>query len=486
MISKGFFKSTFIYTIVGSLPLAASLILLPFYTNALSTADFGLLAIYISFTLLVQILTSFNFDIAVATRYFEFKDDPVALKKFIGTIVAGLCLSGLLFSVIFTLTGEFLFGLFFREGSLHFFPYGLMSVLTAVCNGFFKTYSNLLINQGRTTRFFWSNILNFILTITISLAGLYMFPHSIEGPMWGRLLAGAGILILVVYFFSREFGLSLDLKLMRLNLAFSYPVVIYTIFVWVLSYIDRYIINNYMDKSDVGVYDFVVKCTFLIEFLQLGLNNSIYPKIFAAWKDQNLTGSSDEINKYHSAFTAVTILVVPSVSLLLVLAVPLVVLKPDYLTGLKFIPLLCAGYLFRGLFNMYVYPIYFFKKTALLPFLFFIIAVFQVSISILLIKNRGLEGAVYATILIKPIQLILLYMASRRFFTFRFNKIKLIGLPGTFLALMIVIDYFFREQLTFTILLELTIAAGLVYVVYRNEIREVYRKVFSKRPGFRD
>ena len=135
----------------------------------------------------------------------------------------------------------------FGEGAINFSPYGFMSVLTAICNGFFKTYSGLLINQQRAVRFFWINIFNFILTfIAISLVGLFLYPHTLIGPMWGRLLSGVGIFLLAFYFFYTEFGLVFQPKLLKAIFNFCLPVLIYFLMSWVLSYIDRYIINYFL------------------------------------------------------------------------------------------------------------------------------------------------------------------------------------------------------------------------------------------------
>ncbi|HOH08223.1 MAG TPA: oligosaccharide flippase family protein, partial [bacterium] len=81
MISKEFFKSSLVYSVVGALPLAASVLLLPFYTNLLSTADFGRLALYISFSFLIQILVSFGLDSYITVQHIEFKSDPALLRE---------------------------------------------------------------------------------------------------------------------------------------------------------------------------------------------------------------------------------------------------------------------------------------------------------------------------------------------------------------------------------------------------------------------
>ena len=215
MISKNFLKSSFIYTVIGALPLASSIILLPFYTNFLDTSDFGILAIYISFTFLIQIIVNFGFDVYIGIHFFEYKDNKEKLREYVGTVVVSLLVLGIFVTALSFLVGNFSFGILFQQKDITFFPYGFMSVLTAICNSFFKTYCSLLINQQSPVRFFWVNLFNFILTIAISLSGLYLYPHTLIGPMWGRLLSGVGIFLLALYFFATEFGLNFQTKLLK-------------------------------------------------------------------------------------------------------------------------------------------------------------------------------------------------------------------------------------------------------------------------------
>ena len=84
-ISKSFIKSSLIYTVAGMLPMASAIILLPFYIENLSTADYGALSIYLAFSLFIQILTTYSFDTSLYIHFHEFKHDPAKLSSFISS-----------------------------------------------------------------------------------------------------------------------------------------------------------------------------------------------------------------------------------------------------------------------------------------------------------------------------------------------------------------------------------------------------------------
>ena len=481
MISARFLKSSFIYSVIGALPLASSLVLLPFYTYYLETSDFGQLAIYISFTLFIQIIVNYCLDTTIGIHYFEYRDQTAKLKSYISTIVLLLLAIGLAVIVLFSVVGDCLFHYLFSGKVISFFPFGLMSVVTAFFNSFFKTYSNLLINQQRPTRFFWVNSINFILTIAISLVGLYWYPHTLIGPMWGRLLSGVGIFLIALYCFFTEFGLHFQKGFLASIFSFSTPVLVYSLLMWVLSYIDRYIINYFMLPADLGVFDFALKCTLFIDFIQMGLGNSIMPKIYAIWKEKQLTASTPEVNRYHNSFMALSVLLIGSSVLMLTVLLPFVIFKHTYYQALNYLPIVAAGFVFRGLFNMYLAPIYFFKKTKVLPMVFFYAAIVQVVLSIVLIKYFGLWGAAWASFLSKLIQLAFIIPQSKKIFKFQFNSIKLIAMPTFFAGTLALLNLFTTDSNRVAMaIVDTMVAILLVALLFHKELLQLAKEFYPK------
>ena len=94
MISKGFLKSSIVYTIGGAMPMLASIILLPFYTNNLNELHFLQVAFYISISLLFQVLFTFSLDTFFGVKYTQLSDQPEKQKQFIGTTAILLLLIG--------------------------------------------------------------------------------------------------------------------------------------------------------------------------------------------------------------------------------------------------------------------------------------------------------------------------------------------------------------------------------------------------------
>lgn len=68
---------------------------------------------------------------------------------------------------------------------------------------------------------------------------------------------------------------------------YNTPIYVQNLLYWVISNIDRYIILGLLNQNSVAVFDFAIKITLAIEFLQNGLSVAILPKVFHIWKSKN-------------------------------------------------------------------------------------------------------------------------------------------------------------------------------------------------------
>jgi len=483
LISKQFIKSSFIYSVIGALPLASSIILLPFYTNMLTTDQFGVLAIYITLTLIVQVIVNFSLEQYLGIHWIELQDNVQKAKENVGTVVSLLLLIGFLFMVVFIISGDTVFSAFSKftknKINLEFYPWGFMCALTAIFNSLFKNYTALLIYQQRPIRFFWLNIFNFVLTIGISLSILFYKPFSLAGPMYGRLLSGLGIFSLALFFFISEFGISFHKKLLRGIAVFCFPLFVFSILSWIVGNVDRYIIAYFLKSSDVAIFSFAIQCTLLLDFFQSGLSSSIFPKVFNIWKAKNIRYGTVEANRYFNGFTAITMLIIPVLVITLPLIIPIVVRNKDFYLTFPFLAILFAGYALGGLRAYFWAPLVYFKKTKAFPKIFFFSAIIQILASIGLIYFFGLIGAVWANFLVKPVQLLFMYNESRKVFDYKFNRWKLIYLPTIFIiAVLISESIASNETRLFFETGQLVVAVVLVYLVYRKELIPIIRERF--------
>ncbi|MEI7723840.1 MAG: oligosaccharide flippase family protein [Bacteroidota bacterium] len=473
MISKHFFKSSIIYTIVGALPYTSGFLLLIWFTRYLTPAQFGVNVLYISLMYFIQIFSSFGLDAVASLMYIDYRDDQKRLSEFIGTVLIGLIVIGTLTFVVFFFGGFHLFNLIFSENNvLELIPLGIYTIFSAIMNSVFKTYSTLLVYQQRPMRFFFLNISNFVLTIGISLAILWAYPFTLYGPVIGRFVAIAIIAAVSVGLLIKEYGFKGNVNFIKPIFVFAYPILIYGFLTWVVNYIDRFIILRFMtDPALVGIYDFGVKLAIGIELLLIGLVNAINPKVFVIWKEKAISESTVEANRYYNGLTAFMLLLIPAFVLLVPMLVPIVIKKEIYFRAFGFLAILAAGNASRVWYYMFLAPLFYFKRTKALPLVFTYSAIFEIVAGMIMIKYFGLMGAVWVNFMVKPIQAFFLWRESRKVFDFHFNRWKIFYLPVIFMLFVLVSEFFVTKttQIYFHSG-QLLISVVLVWFAYRKEL----------------
>ena len=475
MISKSFIKSSFIYTVVGSLPLASSILLLPFYGNSslLSTSDFGLLAIYIILSELARILFTFSADNFLGINFIHYNSNKSTLQRFIGTSALFLLLYGLAMVLLFSLLGNSVFNLLYPGKSINFYPYGFLSIITGFFNGVFKAYTTLLIFREKPRPYFWSNLIHFSAVIAISISGLYVLPLSLNGPIWGRFIGAVITFIWAISYFIKESNFKFDSFILKRLLNYSTPLYLYSILYWVVSNIDRYFILGLMSESYVAIFDFAIKLTLVIEFLQNGLSSAINPKVFKIWKENgdNPQGNTN-VNKYFHVFVLINIFSVPILYLSIPLLVPIVVNNQDLYQSFNLLPVLFAGMIVRVWYYYLIAPIFYFKKTKILPVVFSISALFQILTTYFGLKFFSIEGAVWANFLTKVLQVVLLSFFVTKFYSFRVNAKKFILFPSLYILMLLVSEILFKHINLYLInIMHLIVLTILGYYIFRKEIR---------------
>lgn len=446
---------------------------MPFYVAYLSTELFGALAIYLALSMLVQIVVTYSFDTSLYVHYHDLKTDKEKLARFISSCFIFMLLLGAGVAGIAALTGDFVFTTVFTNQSLTFFPYGMLSVITGAFQALFKVNTSLLQSREQPTRFFWSNLVNFLLIAILTIAGLKYFPNSLVGPVGARTVAaivsGAGALIRIY----GEFGARFNYPLLRSTFGFNAYSFIYQLQLWAVNYFDRILMVFFLPLARVGVYDFAFKCMLVVEFAMNGLFNSFYPKVIGKVAQQEKKGTTIEINRYFHGLTAAAVLVVAGCILLFPVILGFFEIKSGYPEALVLIPFIGLIYLLKPLRLYVAMPYSLLKYTKPLPVYYLVVTAVKITIMILTVPVFELYGVIMASAGALLVEILLLYFGSRSRFAFNYmNMYKLIAVPVVFGLVILLIE---SLQLTISqhVIHTGYAAVGLLLLlwVYRNEFR---------------
>ncbi|MBK9283739.1 MAG: hypothetical protein IPM51_05395 [Sphingobacteriaceae bacterium] len=477
MISKSFLKSSIIITLSGALPMVGGIILLPFYTNYLPTLQFTQLAYYILITLLTQIIFSFSIDTYYGVKYTQLANEPQEQKKFTGTISILLLLIGIILLLLFSISGDFLFSTcFVPEFEMEFWPWGFYSILTGFFNAYFKTATNCLIYFKKERLYFGVNFINFVATLVISIGGLKLFPDSLIGPMYGRLLSGAIIFLLAQYIYSSNGTLKFEKTFLKDLMVFCSPYVLVVFCFWILGNVDRLFLQHFISNIEINAYDTVMKCFFGVMFVQNGLSAVIFPKVYEIWKKEGENKTTKESNRYFNVFNFVNIMQLIFFCIVIPVLYKIFINKPEFYQSDQYIGLLATTYALTGILNYYLATIQFTKNSILLLKIYLITAAFQIALTYFGIKHFALLGAIYATLITKVIQVILTVLLTKNIFKYEYNYFKIIGLPFIFIVYNIIQYQISPDYNLYLYLGQFTLFSIVFYFIFKNEIKVVFQQ----------
>lgn len=454
--------------------MGSAVILLPFYIAFLSTSDFGALSIYFAFSLLIQILTTFSFDTSLYIHYHELKDNSRTLHTFVSSAFFLMLFIGIGVGGVFVLAGDFIFENVFADRTISFHPYGMIAAFTGVFQSLFKVKGNLLQSREKPLVFFWANVISFALVVVFTIVGLKLFPNTLVGPVGGRMLAAVLSGSWAFWRILREFGIHFDYPLLRSTFHFNFYTYFYQILQWVINYFDRVILVFYLALSDIGVYDFGLKCLLIIEFILNGLHNTFYPKVVSVVVAQTKKGSVPETNRYYHGFIAVLMLLICVCILSFPWLIETFVSKKSYHEAIPLIPYLAVIYIFRAIRLYFASPYGMIKYTKPLPVIYGVVSAVKIGLTVVLISRFQLYGVIASSIIAAMIEILLLRFNLGQQFEFTYNRFKILIAPILLFLLIVGLEPFYGADYGFFLHSFYVVACVvMLWWTYRHELKLV-------------
>ena len=224
------------------------MIMMPFF---LSSKEYGKINLIFVFITIISSFILYGQHKVVLRYYHEF----VEKEKFIITT----------FSLWFTLANSTLIVLFIISFFLNFdkiFGFSLSTTylfllfIIILLSSFRQLYLSLLISENKSKKYFIDSIVFQILKLTFIILFLFNL-ENFKGYILGFFISIALISCFEVIIYVKENNnYSYDKKLIKKFWLFGWPFVFHFLGGNILSYMDRFLIEQILNLSDVGVYSF--------------------------------------------------------------------------------------------------------------------------------------------------------------------------------------------------------------------------------------
>lgn len=356
-----------------------------FYTGYLTTAEFGVSDIITqTCNLLLPIIS-----LGITNGVFRFAIDSSHDKK--SVFSAGLytiTLGGLMFLIIAPLLS--LFDQF--KGYLWLIIiYTMASCYHSLCSQFIRA-------KNKTAFFAVQGIINTSLVIVFNILFLAVFHFGVTGYVLSVVLADGlcAILIFVKERLWREMVLKPSKDTFKQMLRYSIPMIPATIFWWVTSVSDRYMVTAFLGESANGIYAVSNKLpTFLTLLSTVFMQAWQFSAVSESEKDKK--EHIDFYTKVWSSFQSVMFI---ASSFIIALSVPLIKIltTKDFYSAWEYVPTLALAMVFSAFAN-FMGSVYVVEKRSKNSFLTTMVgAALNIALNLALIPKIGTQGAAVATV----------------------------------------------------------------------------------------
>lgn len=359
-------------------------IFVPFYTNVLSTEEYGVADLIVTIVTMLWPLFTLLIDEAVLRFLLdkEYKKENIVSVGFFVNMIGFLIVLFISPTILLfdSLKNHYLVSI------IYFFSYTLYS---------FTSYASRGLEKVRDYSI--GGIINTGCTVLSTILFLLVFKFGIEGYLFGyivgMLVASAFLIIKtgLYRFISLRFKILIpDIKGM---FQYSLPMIPNSISWWISNSLDKMFVTHFCGFAANGVYAISYKIPSLIIVISNVFINAWQISAAENYKDKQSKEFYSNIYNYFFIFNAVLVAGVIWFNKILAK----ILFAKDFYEAFRFVPMLLLGILFHNLAGFFgtIYTSY--KKTSMLFYSTVIAAGSNILLNALLIPKWEIQGAAIAT-----------------------------------------------------------------------------------------
>ncbi|KZS39729.1 polysaccharide biosynthesis protein [Aquimarina aggregata] len=406
--------------------------------NKLISTGF-LSTLFITIIFALTLFTFFDFFLKI----FNFKDNPLRLKLFIGILVFDT-LAMIPFAYLRAINKPFKYTII-----------KIINVLTIVSiNLVFLKYIPDYIEQGK--------ILPPIVQITFDDENLvnYIFIANIIGSI-------ISFLLLIPYL--SNFKLEFDFKLLRKMLLYSWPIVIAGIAYIINENLDKFLIKRLIGDEEMGIYSACYKLSIFMNLYIMAFRLGAEPFFFNQAKKKNAKEVYSKVMTYFVIIGAVMFL-----GIVVYIDFFKLFINSDYWEALAIVPIVLLANLFLGIYhNISIW----YKLTDRTYFgMYFSIfgAFLTIVLNLVLIPKIGFMACAWITLFTYVAMTLISYFYGRKYFKIPYNLFK-IGMYLTTSILFSLVSFIYFKENYWVSSIILLLFIGFIILNEKKELNNLLR-----------
>lgn len=381
-----------IYLVSNILNAVIPFILLPILTRYLNPSEYGEVAMFQTLLGALGAFTGTVFVGAAGRKYYDANLDREAMAEFIGSCIQLILIfSIIIFTILFIFQNQFSEWLSLKP------IYIMFAVITAACAAIISVRLGQWQVQKLAIKFGLLQISRSLLNMLLSLLFVVVMLEGAQGRIDAQIITALIFLLISVFLLNKDQLLKIFIwrkDYIREALKFGVPLIPHVAGGFLLTTVDRFVINKEIGLSEAGIYMVAVQLTAAIGIVFDAINKAYVPWLFEKLTADNLQQKQKIVKLTYVWFS----LIVTGVVLAFFIGPSIVVFiaGEQYAEAGKVVGWLALGQGFQGMYLMVTNYIFYSKRTGLLSFTSISSGILNLVLLIVLVRVFGLEGAAIA------------------------------------------------------------------------------------------
>ena len=408
--SNSFLSGSSVYLFSNILNAAIPFALLPILTRYLTPAEYGEVAMFQTLLGALGAFVGLSVAGAAGRKYYDSDLGEQDLGRFIGACLQVLLVTAsMVFMVMFIFKAQFSTWL------------GLDTtwILLAVMSTAAAVIVQLRLGQWqvrkKAMKYGALQISRSLMNMALSLLLVVLLLQGADGRISGQILAAASFALLALWLLKRD-GLlwffSWSPAYLKEVLRFGVPLIPHIGGIFLLTSVDRFVINSELGLTETGIYMVAVQLAAGVSLIFDAINKAYVPWLYERLKRDRLEEKQQIVR-----FTYAWFCIIALGAFLAFIVGPwfvTAVAGPEYRRAGEVIGWLALGQAFGGMYLMVTNYIFYSKRTGLLSLATIASGLLNIVLLLVLIRALGLEGAAIAFSIAMAVRFLLTWWVAQK------------------------------------------------------------------------
>lgn len=420
-------KHSAIYGVSDVLGRSISFVLVPIYTNVLSTGDYGHVTLIYVFIAFMNVFFTYGMDAAFLRFYLleESERRQVYSTSFLTILISTVGLSAAVY-----LGAPFISTLISTSRTLN--QYVRLAALVLCLDALMVIPFACLRGEGRAAWFAALKTMKAVIELGCNLWLVVGRHAGVEGILTSNIIGSGVVCGALLPMTLRRFGFTFSWNRLKNLLKFGLPYIPAGASVIIIELVDRFMLERMVSSEVVGVYSAAYK---------LGVGALLFVNVFRlAWQPFFLEASKQaDAKDVYARVLTYFLLIMGGLFLGFSLFIhdlvrlrvgPYTFFGRAYWAGTGVVPLILLSYVLYGLYVNLIVGVYLEQKTTYLPLITGAAALVNIASNLVLIPLFGMYGAASSTVLAYAVMAAGLYRVTQRYYPIQYEGFRILKVCG--------------------------------------------------------